>query len=151
MKFECLIADFAEAAGLELSPDTDGTVWCDADGVPVTLQHRASTDEVVISTLPFGEMPADEPMMRHALELSVAGIGTCGFFLGLRDGTFTLSGVLPLDGLDVETLARRMLELAAATHSVSQSVGASVADECAEMIEAENNSGDRCNQSALRV
>lgn len=49
MEFERLVADFAEAAGLELSVDSEGTVWCDADGVPVTLQHRgdARKDELM--------------------------------------------------------------------------------------------------------
>ena len=138
MEFESLVADFAEAAGLELSVDSEGTVWCDADGVPVTLQHRVDSDDVVIFTFPFGEMPADEPMMRHALALSVAGMGTGGFFPGLSDGVFSLSGVLPLEGLDAESLARRMLELAAATRSVAQRVGSSVADECVDRIDAEN-------------
>ena len=151
MEFEKLVAEFAEAAGLQLEADSEGTVWCDADGVPVMVQHRAKSDDVVISTFPFGEMPADEPMMRHALELSVAGIGTGGFFLGLRDGIFMLSGVLPLEGLDAETLGRRMLDLSAATRSVTQNVGSGVADECVERVEAEKSSEDCCNQTALRV
>ena len=96
-------------------------------------------------------MPADEPMMRHALELSVAGMGTGGFFLGLRDEIFMLSGVLPLEGLDAETLGRRMLDLSAATRGVTQNVGSGVADECVERIEAEKSSEDSCNQTALRV
>ena len=52
MEFERLVADFAEAAGLELSVDSEGTVWCDADGVPVTLQHRgdARKDELMDAT-----------------------------------------------------------------------------------------------------
>ena len=144
MEFERLIADFSEAAGFEI--DSDGTAWCEADGVLVTVQHRPKSGDAVILTFPFGEMPADEPMMRHALELSVAGIGTGGFFLGLHEGVFTL-----LEGLDAEAFGRRMLDLAAATRRVALSVGTSVVDECVEQIEAAERSSAACNQFSIRV
>ncbi|MBP5509522.1 MAG: CesT family type III secretion system chaperone [Kiritimatiellae bacterium] len=151
MEFEKLIADFSEAAGFGLETDSQGTVWCEADGVLVTVQHRSESGDAVIFTFPFGEMPTDEPMMRHALELSVAGIGTGGFFLGLHEDIFTLSGTIPLDDLDAETLARRMLDLAAATRRVALSVGSSVVDECAGQVDAEEHSSDVCNQFSIRV
>ena len=122
-----------------------------ADGVLVTVQHRPKSDDAVIFTFPFGEMPADEPMMRHALELSVAGIGTGGFFLGLHEGVFTLSAAIPLEGLDAEAFGRRMLDLAAATRRVALSVGTSVVDEYVEQIEAAERSSDACNQFSIRV
>ncbi|MBP5320238.1 MAG: type III secretion system chaperone, partial [Kiritimatiellae bacterium] len=128
-----------------------GTAWCEADGVLVTVQHRPESGDAVIFTLPFGEMPADEPMMRHALELSIAGIGTGGFFLGLHEGMFILSAPIPLEGLDTETFGRRMLDLAAATRRVALSIGSSVVDECAEHIVAEEQAPDACNHFSIRV
>ncbi|MBQ6141241.1 MAG: type III secretion system chaperone [Kiritimatiellae bacterium] len=151
MEFERLIADFSEAAGFGMETDSDGTAWCEADGVLVTVQHRPKSGDAVILTFPFGEMPADEPMMRHALELSVAGIGTGGFFLGLHEGVFTLSAAIPLEGLDAEAFGRRMLDLAAATRRVALSVGTSVVDECVEQIEAAERSSAACNQFSIRV
>ena len=151
MEFERLIADFSEAAGFGMEPDAHGTAWCEADGVQVTVQHRPEGADVVIFTFPFGEMLADEPMMRHALELSVAGIGTGGFFLGLHEGVFTLSAAIPLEGLDAEAFGRRLLDLSAATRRVALSIGSSVADECAEQVEAAEQSSDVCNQFSIHV
>ena len=151
MEFKRLIADFSEAAGFGLETDSQGTAWCEADGVLVTVQHRPECGDVVVYTFPFGEMPADEPMMRHALELSMAGIGTCGFSLGLHDGVFSLSAAIPLDGLDAEGLGRRMLDLAAATRRVALNVGSAVVDECAEQVVAEERSAYDCNQFPIRV
>ena len=151
MEFERLLADFGDATGIDLSPDSQGSAWCEADGVVVTLQHRPEHDDVVIFTLPCGEMSADEAMMRHALELSSAGIGTGGFFIGLYDGYLTLSAVLPLEGLDAETLGKRMLELAGASSKVAKNIGASVADDCAAKLEEDEKSDEDCNQFVFRV
>ena len=105
----------------------------------------------MIYTLPFGEMPADEAMMRHALELSAAGFGVDGFSIGLCGGFLTLSAILPLEDLDAETLGRRMLALSVATRGVAKMISSTVVDECVAGLEAEANSAEDCNQFEFRV
>lgn len=151
MEFDSLIADFAEATGAGLETDSHGTAYCEADGVSVTVQYRSQRRDVVLFTFPCGEMPVDETMMRHALELSMAGLGTDGFFIGLCEGALTLSAVLPLEGLDAEKLGKRMLDLAAATRRVAERIGNAVADACVDLYGAGENLEDDCNQNALRV
>ena len=45
MGFERLLADFGDATGIDLSLDSQGSAWCEADGVVVTLQHRPEIAE----------------------------------------------------------------------------------------------------------
>ena len=151
MEFEKLIAEFDEATGIGLEIDDAGAVRCQADDVLLTVMRRPQSEELVIYSVPLDDSPADEMMMRHALELSFAGVRTGGFFLGLNDGTLTLSARFPLDGMDAETLGRRMLELSAATRRVAQDLSAAVAEECAEQVDSERNSSDACNQTVFRV
>lgn len=152
MKFEQLIAEFSKETGLDVKPDSQGTLWLEADGVPVTIQGRPEHNDAIAFTLPIGDMAIDEPIMRHALELSAVGIGTDGFFLGISNGAMTLSAVLPLDGLDAETFGKKMLALAAATRKVAVRIGSTVADECASRHETEKDLNEfRSNQSVYRV
>ena len=136
MEFERLMAEFGEAAGVETRPDAQGTVWIDTDGVMVTVQYRQEHDDIVIFSLPLSGEIADETMMRRALELSAAGLGTGGFYIGLHDGYLTLSTVIPLEGLDAETLAKRLLDLSSATTRVTNSITATVAETSAARYEA---------------
>ena len=56
-------------------------------------------------------------MLRRALELAANGGGTDGFFLGLKEGMFMLSAVLPLGGLSAEEFGRRLIALGAAQYA----------------------------------
>lgn len=152
MKFEQLMADFRDATGVDARPDGSGTVWLDADGVPVTVQHRQEDDAAVVFAMPLGEMAIDEAIMRQALELSAVGTGTGGFFIGISNGVLTLSAVLPLDGLDAETLGKKMLAIAGASRKVAARIGAAIADECAARHEAKKDLDEiNGNQSMFRV
>ena len=153
MEFERLIADLAETAGADIAPDSQGTVWMEVDDVEMTIQSRPKRGDVVAFTLPIEDAAADEHLMRRALELSSAGMGTGGFFLGLHDDSLTLSAVLPLDGLDAEGLGKRLVSLAAATRSVRENLVASVSDAFGAHLEAEEerHSQESGNQFVVRV
>lgn len=152
MKYEQLIAEFSKETGLDVAPDSQGTLWMEADDVPVTIQNRQEQNDVVMFTLPIGEMALDESIMRHALELSAVGLGTDGFFIGISGGALTLSAVLTLDGLDAETFGKKMLALAAASRKVAKRIGAAVAEDCIDRHDAESDLTEiRSNQSMFRV
>lgn len=79
-------------------------------GIVVTLQYRRGRDDMVLFapvTDPDAELPAET--LRSALALACHGEGTHGNFLGLFGETLLLSAVLPLEGLDADTLAARIL------------------------------------------
>jgi len=151
MEFERLMADFGEAAGIDARPDAQGTVWIDSDGVMVTVQHRPEHDDMVIFSLPLSGEAADETIMRRALELSSAGLGTGGFYIGLHDGYLTLSAVIPLEGLDAEAFAKRLLALSSATTRVTNSITASVAEASAARYEAQKSREESGGQFVFRV
>ena len=120
--FATLVADFAEQTGVELGkPDADN-FDVEADGVVVSAQYRAERDDCVIFTLPLEDAQPDGPMLRRALELAANGAGTDGHFLGLKEGMFMLSAVLPLAGLSAEEFGRRLLALAAASKRVADAL-----------------------------
>ena len=151
MEFERLMVEFSEAAGIEARPDAQGTVWIDTDGVMVTVQYRQEHDDVLIFSLPLSGEIADETMMRRALELSSAGLGTGGFYIGLHDGYLTLSTVIPLEGLNADMLAKRLLELSSATTRVTNSVTATVAETSAARYEAQKAHGESVSHLVFRV
>ncbi len=89
----------------------------EADGVAVCAQYRAERDDCVVFSLPLEDTEPDGPMLRRAIELAANGGGTDGFFLGLKEGMFMLSAVLPLGGLSAEEFGRRLIALGAAQYA----------------------------------
>ena len=126
--FATLVADFAEKTGVE--PGKPGADSFDvvADGVAVSAQYRADRDDCVIFSLPLEDVQPDGPMLRRALELAANGAGTDGHFLGLREGMFMLSAVLPLAGLSADDFGRRILMLAAASKRVADELSRASAE-----------------------
>ena len=114
-----LVADFAEKTGVEPGKLGADNFDVEADGVVVSAQYRAERDDCVIFSLPLEDAQPDGPMLRRALELAANGTGTDGHFLGLREGMFMLSAVLPLAGLSADDFGRRILMLAAAAISLA--------------------------------
>ncbi len=97
----------------------------------------------MIFSLPLEDAQPDGPMLRRALELAANGDGTDGHFLGLQEGMFLLSAVLPLAGLSAEEFGRRLLALAAATKRVSDALSrASAEGGAAPAAEPPPDSGD---------
>ena len=146
---EELLREFSEKSGVDIELDEGGAASLTVDGVGVTAQFRAQTGDVVVFTLPLDDLQVEEPMMRRGLELSAHGIGTDGFYLGLQEGAFVLSGVMPLEGLGAEEFARALLRLAAASRSVASALLQAVADGVLE--EGAPGGADDGNLFSLRV
>ena len=126
--FATLVAEFAEKTGVapgKLDADSIDVV---ADDVVVSALYRPERGDCVIFTLPLEDAEPDGPMMRRALELAANGLGTGGHFLGIREGMFMLSAVLPLEGLDAEELGKRMLALAGASKEVADALARAAAE-----------------------
>ena len=126
--FETLVADFAEKTGVEPGKLGADNFDVEADGVVVSAQYRAERDDCVIFSLPLEDAQPDGPMLRRALELAADGNGTGGHFLGIREGMFMLSAVLPLEGLSADDLGRRILMLAAASKRVADELSRASAE-----------------------
>ena len=82
----------------------------------------------------------DGPMLRRALELAANGTGTDGHFLGLREGMFMLSAVLPLAGLSADDFGRRILMLAAASKRVTDELSRASAEGDGSAADSAQNS-----------
>lgn len=126
--FATLVADFAEKTGVEPGKLGADNFDVEADGVVVSAQYRAERDDCVIFSLPLEDVRPDGPMLRRALELAANGTGTDGHFLGLREGMFMLSAVLPLAGLSADDFGRRILMLAAASKRVADELSRASAE-----------------------
>ncbi len=126
--FATLVADFAEKTGVEPGKLGADNFDVEADGVVVSAQYRAERDDCVIFSLPLEDAEPDGPMLRRALELAADGAGTDGHFLGLREGMFMLSAVLPLAGLSADDFGRRILALAAASKRVADELSRASAE-----------------------
>ena len=126
--FEELTADFAKKMGVAVGgPGTD-SIDLEAEGVVVSAQYRPERDDCVIFSLPMEDAIPDATMLRRALELAANGSGTDGHFLGLKEGMFMLSAVLPLQGLSAETFAQCLLRLAAASKRVTNALSGTEED-----------------------
>ena len=126
--FATLVADFAEKTGVEPGKLGADNFDVEADGVVVSAQYRAERDDCVIFSLPLEDAEPDGPMLRRALELAADGAGTGGHFLGIREGMFMLSAVLPLAGLSADDFGRRILMLAAASKRVADELSRASAE-----------------------
>jgi hypothetical protein len=108
--FESLVSQLAAATGLPLEVDARDSCSLETDGLVITLQYRRGRDDLVIFapvTDPDAKLAPET--LRSALALACHGEGTHGNFLGLFEGTLLLSAVLPLEGLDADALAARLL------------------------------------------
>ena len=127
--FESLISDFAQMTGLPLSPDARGGCALETDGLFITMQYRAETDDIVIFapvTDPEAPERPTKAMLEKALALAHDGKGTFGASLGLFDGELILSVHLPMHGLDAETLGAKLMAFADAAVSVRAEIAAAV-------------------------
>ena len=120
--FEELMADFAKTMGVEVGGPGADSIDLEADGVVVSAQYRAEQDDCVIFSLPMEDTIPDADMLRRALELAANGSGTDGHFLGIKEGMFMLSAVLPLQGLSAETFAQCLLKLATASKRIANAL-----------------------------
>lgn len=127
--FEALLADFAQKTGLEIGGSGADSLDLEADGIAVCAQYRAERDDCVVFSLPLEDTEPDGPMLRRALELAANGGGTDGFFLGLKEGMFMLSAVLPLGGLSAEEFGRRLIALGAASKKVAEALSRASAED----------------------
>lgn len=127
--FDALLADFAVKTGLETGGPGADSLDVEADGVAVCAQYRAERDDCVIFSLPLEDAEPDESMLRRALELASNGGGTDGHFLGLKEGMFMLSAVLPLRGLTAEEFGRRLIALGAASKKVAEALSRASAED----------------------
>ena len=125
-QFESLISELAAASGLSLQVDAQDSCSLETDGVIVTLQYRRERDDVVLFapvTEPDTNLPPET--LRKALSLACHGEGTHGNFLGLFNDTLLLSVLLPLEGLDTETLAARLLAFSDTAFAVRDALATS--------------------------
>lgn len=117
--FKSLVSQLAAATDLPLETDARDSCSLETSSLVVTLQYRRERDALVLFA-PVTE-PDDELVpetLCAALSPACHGEGTHGNFLGLFDGTLLLSAALPLDGLDANALAARLLAFSDATLGV---------------------------------
>ena len=110
--FETVIKDLAEITGLPLQVEADDSCTLETNDMMITMQYRRELDNVIIfapvmvaeeeERLPYG-------VLQKALELSYEGKGTHNAFLGMFNGALVLSVLLPMNGLDADSLAVRIL------------------------------------------
>ena len=126
--FSSLVAEFAEKTGV--TPGKPGADNFDviADGILVSVQYRQDKDDCIIFTLPLGDLEPDPAMLRRALELAANGAGTGGHFLGIKEGMFVLSAIVPLAGLSAEDLGKRLIALADVSHRVGEQLALAVGE-----------------------
>ncbi len=63
-----------------------------------------------------------EAVLRVALKLSFGGMGTAGNYLGQFDESLVLSGMVSIEGLDAEMLAKRIFSFAEAAVAVKDAI-----------------------------
>ena len=150
--FESLIADFSQMTGLDLAPDERAGCMLETDGIFITMQYRAESDDVVLFapvTDPGAAARPSKAMLERALSLAYDGRGTSGAFLGLFNGELILSVHLPMQGLDAAALAARLTAFADAAVSVRAEIAAAAGGDEDDEIAAEGDG--ECNLFACRV
>lgn len=106
--FQKLIAELAQASGLPLEADKHNTCSLESDNLIITLQYREEYNDIYIFcpvTDPDKIAVLNEKLLRHALALSLHGIGTGGNFLGLMENDLILSTYVRADDLSAEKLS----------------------------------------------
>ncbi len=112
--YERLIAELGDGLGIPLALDSEGLVEVVADGRAILIRaDRTGEGELTafttVASAPEGGFPAGK--LKLALEMNLFGTEVAGHHLGLFADTLLLSAVVPLHGLNAESLAERLLVL----------------------------------------
>ena len=126
--FSSLVAEFSEKTGVTLGKPGADSFDIIADGILVSVQYRPDKDDCIIFTLPLGDMEPEPAMLRRALELAANGAGTGGHFLGIREGMFVLSAIVPLAGMSADAFGQRLIALADISHRVGEQLALAVGE-----------------------
>ena len=121
--FERLLSELGEALGIDISPGSDGIAEVSADGRIVLLRTDETGEREVlvfttVATAPEGGS-FSAATLSAALEMDLFGRDVAGHHLGLFAGSLLLSASLPLEGLDAETLAERILAVSRLARELS--------------------------------
>ena len=121
--FERLLSELGEALGIDISPGSDGIAEVSADGRIVLLRtdetgEREALVFSIVATAPEGGS-FSAATLSTALEMDLFGRDVAGHHLGLFAGSLLLSASLPLEGLDAETLAERILAVSRLARELS--------------------------------
>ena len=152
--FSSLVAEFSEKTGVTLGKPGADSFDIIADGILVSVQYRPDKDDCIIFTLPLGDMEPEPAMLRRALELAANGAGTGGHFLGIREGMFVLSAIVPLARMSAEDFGKRLIALADISHRVAEQLALAVGDSVATADDAslaEPPEPDKAENSFIRV
>ena len=129
--FERLLSELGEALGIDISPGSDGVAEVSADGRIVLLRadetgEREALVFSIVATAPEGGS-FSAATLSTALEMDLFGRDVAGHHLGLFAGSLLLSASLPLEGLDAETLAERILAVSRLARELSGRLAAAEA------------------------
>ena len=106
-QFDLLISELSSESGLAMEIDDKDSCSLVTDGLYLTVQCVAASEEIVLFA------PVDDPdsffelspaVMKKALSLSFMGDGTDRCFLGVRDDVLVLSKFLPLQNITAHDL-----------------------------------------------
>ena len=119
-KAKLLIQELAQLAGTELEFQENAICELAVNGRLLLLRYRPEDDD----WLYFGVVLESEELSRETLEKALAlnlfGAETLGLHLGLFVQSLILSGTVPMDGLNAEGLAEKLLFLSKCIAKLSE-------------------------------
>ena len=119
-KAKLLIQELAQLAGTKLEFQENAICELAVNGRLLLLRYRPEDDD----WLYFGVVLESEELSRETLEKALAlnlfGAETLGLHLGLFAQSLILSGTVPMDGLNAEGLAEKLLFLSKCIAQLSE-------------------------------
>ena len=120
-KAKLLIQELAQLAGTELEFQENAICELAVEGRLLLLRYRPEDDDwLYFGFVTDGEEELSAEQLKKALSLNLFGAETYGLHLGLFAQSLILSGTVPMDGLNAEGLAEKLLFLSKCIAQLSE-------------------------------
>ncbi len=147
-QFAKLIQQLSKATGLKLELDEFNSCSLENDGIIVTVQYLAVTDEVTVFapvTDPDEVSELGESVLKSALSLSYNGIKTSGNFLGMFDDSLLLSNHFQIKSMSIDEFAGKIITFTTAAFLVRDVISNALKDEKIVAADSNKNSTENYN------
>lgn len=121
-RYEQILQEASEASGVEIRLASDRVAELAVEDMIVLLKPVDATEESVVIFTVIHDGPADDKVLRKAMELNLFGRGTGGGIIGLFVDSLVYSRNLPLEGVSADAFGEVLASFARTAHEIASAL-----------------------------
>lgn len=123
-RYEQILQEASEASGVEIRLASDRVAELVVEDMIVLLKPVDATEESVAIFTVILDGPADDKVLRKAMELNLFGCGTGGGIIGMFVDSLVYSRNLPLEGVSADAFGEALVSFARKAQEIAAELAA---------------------------